>query len=167
MAGMREVAFVRSPVAHALLRQVSIPEAFKNVVFTAKDLTGVKPMSSSTSLKGFKHSIEPILATDKIRFVGEPVAMCLAATLAEAEDIAAAVTIELDELPAVTEMLKACESGEPLVHAEWGDNIFIDVTEGQMHNHAVTIAPIKVTRKIRTEKSAQPDTARFRWRAEG
>ena len=66
------------PVAHARLRHVEVPEQFQDVVFTAHDLTGVKPISSNPSLRGFKHSSEPILATDKLRYVGEIVAMCVA-----------------------------------------------------------------------------------------
>ena len=94
LPGMREVAFVRSPVAHARLKQVLVPERFRNAVFTAKDLVGVKPIISAPPLKGFKRSAEPILAADKLRFVGEIVAMCVAPTRAEAEDIAGAVTLE-------------------------------------------------------------------------
>src|SRR5919206_279143 len=63
MPGTHEVAFVRSPVAHARLRSVAAPEQFRNVVFTAKDLVGVKPISSNPPLPGFKHSTEPILAS--------------------------------------------------------------------------------------------------------
>src|SRR5947209_2496336 len=69
--GTREIAFVRSPVAHARLRGIAVPQQFRDVVFTAKDTVGVKPISSNPSLRGFKHSTEPILATDKLRFVGE------------------------------------------------------------------------------------------------
>ena len=101
--GTREIAFVRSPVAHARLRRVVVPDEFRNVVFTAGHLTGVKPISSTPTIRGFKSSAGPILAHDKLRFVGEIVAMCMAATRAEAEDIASRVSIEYDELPAVTD----------------------------------------------------------------
>ena len=84
---------------------------FSDAVFTAQDLTGVKPIVSAPPLKGFKRSSEHLLATDKIRYVGEIVAMCIADTRAEAEDIAAAVTLDLEELPAVTDMLAALEPG--------------------------------------------------------
>jgi carbon-monoxide dehydrogenase large subunit len=150
--GMREVAFVRSPVAHAWLRRIQFPDDLKNVVFTARDLSGIRPMSPSTSLKGFRHSAEPVLATEKVRYVGEPIAMCVAATRAEAEDIAEAVTVEFDDLPAVTDMLKACEPGVPLLHPEWGNNVFIDLTEGEIPDRLVAKAPIKVTQKIRTAR---------------
>jgi carbon-monoxide dehydrogenase large subunit len=152
MAGIRDIAFVRSPVAHARLKHVHIPEEFQNVVFTAKDLTSIKPIISAPPLKGFKYSVEPILAADKLRYVGEMVAMCVASTRAEAEDIANAVTLEFEELPAVTDMLAACQPGSPLVHEEWGDNIFIEFSENGPIEEVGKTAAIKVTRKIRTAR---------------
>jgi aerobic carbon-monoxide dehydrogenase large subunit len=152
LAGMREVAFVRSPVAHARLKQVLIPEQFRNAVYTAKDLTGIKPIVSAPAVKGFKSSSEPILAVDKLRFVGEIVAMCLAPSRAEAEDLAAAVTLEFQELPAVTDALVACEVSAPRVHDEWADNLFVEFRhEGDIEEAAKTAA-IKVTRRIRTAR---------------
>ena len=59
---------------------------------------------------------QPILATDVVRFVGEPVAAVVAATNAAAEDIADAVQIEIDELPAVVDGRDALKPGAPLVH---------------------------------------------------
>ncbi len=151
-AGMRDVAFVRSPVAHARLKQIHIPEQFRSAVFTAKDLTGVKPIVSAPPLRDFKYSIEPILAVDKLRFVGEMIAICVAPTRAEAEDIAAAVTLEFEELPVVIDMLAACEPGSPLVHDEWGDNIVIAFTENGQIEDVAKNAAITVTRKIRTAR---------------
>jgi carbon-monoxide dehydrogenase large subunit len=151
-AGMRDVAFVRSPVAHARLKQVHIPEQFRSAVFTANDLTGVKPIVSAPLLKDFKYSAEPILAVDKLRYVGEMIAMCVAPTRAEAEDIAAAVTLEFEELPVVIDMLAACEPGSPLVHDEWGDNIFITFSENGSIEDVAKHAAISVTRKIRTAR---------------
>lgn len=152
LAGMRDIAFVRSPVAHARLKQVIIPAEFRNAVFTADDLIGVKPIISAPTLKGFKSSSEPILATGKVRFVGEIVAMCVAPSRAEAEDIAAAVALEFDELPAVTDALTACEAGTPRVHDEWSDNIFIEFRQDGAIEQAARQAAIKVTRRIRTAR---------------
>src|SRR6202047_2602208 len=95
LAGLRDVAFVRSPLAHARIRAVHVPERYSDVVFTAADLTGIKPIRAVSGLPGFKISEQPVLATGKVRHVGELVAMCLAPTRAEAEDIAAAVTLDL------------------------------------------------------------------------
>jgi aerobic carbon-monoxide dehydrogenase large subunit len=150
--GMRDVGFVRSPVAHARLMRVNIPERFRGAVFTADDLVGVKPIVSAPPLKGFKRSVEPILATGKLRFVGEMVAMCVARTRAEAEDIAGAVTLEYDELPAVTDMLGACEVTASLIHEEWGDNIFVEFSEGGSIEEAAKTAAVKVTKRIRTAR---------------
>jgi aerobic carbon-monoxide dehydrogenase large subunit len=152
LAGTREVAFVRSPVAHARLQRIRVPEEFQNVVFTAEHLTGVRPIISAPPLKGFKYSAEPILATDKLRYVGEMIAMCLAPTRAEAEDIASAVTLDFEELPPVTDMLAACLPGSPLVHEEWGDNIFVEFSENGPVDEIAKTAAIQVTRNIRTAR---------------
>jgi CO/xanthine dehydrogenase Mo-binding subunit len=90
----------RSPLAHARITAVHVPERYRDVVFTAADLSGVKPIRAVSGLLGFKISEQPVLATGKVRHVGELVAMCVAATRADAEDIAASVRLDLEELPA-------------------------------------------------------------------
>ena len=152
MPGTRDVAFVRSPVAHARLRDVKVPERFRDAVIAAKDMVGVKPISSNPPLRGFKFSTEPILASDKLRFVGEIVAMCVARTRAEAEDIASLVTVDYDELAAVTDMLAAREPGAPLVHESWKDNVFIEFSEHAGVENIAEAADITVTRDIRTAR---------------
>jgi carbon-monoxide dehydrogenase large subunit len=152
MPGMREVAFVRSPVAHARLKGIHVPEEIKSCVFTAEHLNGVRPIVSAPPLKGFKHSVEPVLATGKLRYVGEMVAMCLAATRAEAEDIADGVTLEYEELPAVTDMIAACQPNSPLVHEEWGHNIFIAFSEDGPIEEVARAAAIRVQKSIRTAR---------------
>jgi carbon-monoxide dehydrogenase large subunit len=150
--GMREIAFVRSPVAHGRLHAVRVPNAHKGSVFAAADLTGVKPIRTATAIRTFKHSTEPILATGKVRYVGEVVAACVAASRAEAEDIAALVELDLEELPAVTDMLEARKPGAPLVHEEWGDNVFLEAFEDQGLDEVAPRAAIQVTREIRTAR---------------
>src|ERR1700733_10935282 len=100
LPGLQDIAFVRSPLAHARIRAIHVPERFRDVVFTTADLTGVTPTRAVPALPGFKISEQPLLAPGKVRHVGELVAMCVAATRAEAEDIAASVTLDLEELPA-------------------------------------------------------------------
>ena len=150
--GMREVAFVRSPVAHARIRAVNVLDAHKGAVFAAQDMTGVKPIRSATAIRGFKHSSEPILATGKVRYVGEIIAVCVAASRAEAEDIAALVELDLEELPAVVDMLEARKPGASLVHEEWGDNVFIEAFEDHGLDKVLPRAAITVTREIRTSR---------------
>src|SRR5258707_11796620 len=111
LAGLQDVAFVRSPLAHARIRAISIPPQYKDSVFTAADLADVKPIRAVSGLPGFKISEQPVLATDKVRQVGEPVAMCVGRTRAEAEDIAACVELDLEELPAGHDMVEARTQG--------------------------------------------------------
>ena len=111
LAGLQDVAFVRSPLAHALIRGIHVPERYRGSVFTAADLAGVNPIRAVSGLPGFKISEQPVLATGKVRQVGELVAMCVAPTRAEAEDIAAAVTLDLEELPAVYDMREGARAG--------------------------------------------------------
>ncbi len=124
---MREVAFVRSPVAHARLSGIRIPDHIRSSVFTATDLTDVLAIRAVSPLPGFQASEQPPLVIDKIRHVGELIAMCVADTRAEAEDIAAQVVIEYEELPAVVDMLKAQEPGSVLVHDTVKRNIYLEV----------------------------------------
>jgi len=77
LAGMQEVAFLRSPLAHARIRGVHIPPAIRGRVFIAEDLTGVSAIRADTTLPGFKSSLQPVLATGKVRYVGELVALCM------------------------------------------------------------------------------------------
>lgn len=151
LAGLQDVAFVRSPLAHARIRAIHVPERYRDVVFTAADLAGIRPIRAVTSLAGFKASDQPILATDKVRQVGELIAICVAPTRAEAEDIAAAVTLDLEELPAVHDMRQALEPGAPLVHEHWGDNVFLE-SFFETDIASALDAPIKVTREISTAR---------------
>jgi len=153
MAGMQDVVFVRSPVAHARIRGVAVDPAFRDIVFTSADLLGVKPIRAASGLRGFKISEQPVLAAGKVRFVGEPVAMCMAPTRAEAEDIAAAVMLDLDDLPPIHDMLQAREPGAALVHEHWGDNVFLE-TFVDVDIAEAFDAPIRVTREIRTARQS-------------
>jgi aerobic carbon-monoxide dehydrogenase large subunit len=149
LPGMQDVAFVRSPLAHARIGGIGIPEAVRDRVFTAADLDGVKAIRAVSGLPGFKVSEQPPLATVKARHVGELIAMCVAPSRAEAEDIAACVALDLEELPAVHDMRAAREPGSALVHEHWGDNVFLE-TSIDVGIAAALDAPIKVTRTIST-----------------
>ncbi|AMN41111.1 xanthine dehydrogenase family protein molybdopterin-binding subunit [Rhodoplanes sp. Z2-YC6860] len=151
-ARMREVAFVRSPVAHARLTGIRIPEHLRSQVYVAKDLTGVNNIRAVSGLPGFQVSEQPPLATDKLRHVGELIAMCVADTRAQAEDIAAQVVLEYDELPAVVDMLKAIEPDSAQVHDTIKRNVFLEVGYDGPVEAAAKNAPVKVTRELRTAR---------------
>ncbi len=151
LPGMQDVAFVRSPLAHARIRGISVPPELRDRVFIASDLDGVKPIRAVSGLAGFKPSEQPPLARDKVRQVGELVAMCVAPTRAEAEDIAALVELDLEELPAVYDMRRARDEKASLVHEEWGDNVFLE-TLVDVDIASAFDAPIKVSRTISTAR---------------
>ncbi len=152
LPGMLEVAFVRSPVAHARIRGITKPPGHETDVFIAADLAGVKPIVANTTLPGFKPSAQPILATDKIRHVGEAVAVCVAKTRAEAEDLAAATQLDLEELPAVHDMLASRQPGSPLVHEHWADNVFLESRIEVNFDAAIQDAEIVVHKELRTAR---------------
>jgi carbon-monoxide dehydrogenase large subunit len=151
-ARLREVAFVRSPVAHARLLGVRIPDRLRSSVFTAADLAGVRPIRAVSPLPGFQVSEQPPLAIDKLRHVGELVAMCVADTRAQAEDIAAQVSVDYEELPAVVDMLAAQTPGSVLVHDNVKRNVFLEVGFDGPVEQAARAAPVKVTREVRTAR---------------
>jgi len=125
-AGMLEVAFVRSPVAHARIGSIEKPAGLEDRVWTMADLDDVRPIRAVSALEGFKASDLWPLARTKVRHVGEAIAMCVGATRAEAEDVAAQVFVDYEELPAVVDMIAARTEPPALVHDEWGDNIFLE-----------------------------------------
>lgn len=151
LPGMKDIAFVRSPLAHARIRGIEVPDVCRGDVFTADDLVGVNPIRAVSGLPGFKVSEQSPLAAGKVRHVGELVAMCVASTRAEAEDIAATVRLDLDELPAVHDMLAGRVEGAPLLHESWGDNVFLETSVEVNIDRAIG-APIKVTREISTAR---------------
>src|SRR5258707_7239314 len=65
LSGLQDVAFVRSPLAHARIRGIVTPERYRRNVFTAADLAIIRPIRAVSALPGFKISEQPVLATGK------------------------------------------------------------------------------------------------------
>lgn len=152
MPGMLEVAFLRSPIAHGQLQKVTKPKNAEQHVFVAADLTGVKGILADSALPGFKSSEQPILAKEKVRYVGELVAACIAPDRAKAEDLADRTELDINSLEAVSDMLEALEAGGPLVHNQWGDNVFQHtLVDGDIGSIRRTAA-VKIEREFRTAR---------------
>ncbi len=117
-------------------------------------LQGVAPIRADTSLPGFKSSVQPILATGKVRYVGELIALCAAPTRAEAEDLAAEIEVDFEPLPVVADMLAGRQPGAPLVHEHWGDNLFLTTTTDVNFEAVKAKAAVSVTRELRTSRQA-------------
>ncbi|HEY4444511.1 MAG TPA: xanthine dehydrogenase family protein molybdopterin-binding subunit [Steroidobacteraceae bacterium] len=148
MAELREAAFVRSPHAHARIRSVLKPDGYEHDVFVRRDLAGVRAIRSVMRAPGFNVSEQHPLAELKVRFAGEPIAMCVAKTRALAEDIADLVELDLEELPAVVDAQEARRGTAPVaVHEEWGSPFFLETRMDTGIDAAAKTAPIVVKRE--------------------
>src|SRR5271170_2683851 len=122
--GARSLRFVRSPVARGRILGVTAPPGA--MVITAADLDGVKPICPRLDRPDYVAVAQPILARERVTYVGEPIAVVIAETAAEAEDLAEQVEVEIDqEVPVVT-LDQALAPGAPLVHDAAKDNTLID-----------------------------------------
>jgi aerobic carbon-monoxide dehydrogenase large subunit len=155
LAGMKDVAFVRSRVAHGRIFAIHIPPMAAGSVFVGDDLKGVKPIRALSKLPGYKVSDYAILARGKVRFVGELVAMCLGDTRAEAEDLARQVSPDYEDLGAVSSMFEAQKPDAPLLHEHWGNNVVLETfTEGGDLDTIAAQAPIVIEREFRMSRQA-------------
>ena len=152
LPGQWEVAFVRSPLAHARINAVEIPDAYQGRVFIAGDMLGVSPIRADSNLKGYNTSAYPALADGKVRFVGQCIAICIAPTRAEAEDIAEAVKLDLEELPALVDSLEAQQRTDVRVHEEWDDNVFVTTTFDSDLTEVRASASVVIEREYRTAR---------------
>lgn len=150
MPGLLEVAFLRSPIAHGRIRGISKPAAGR--VFIAEDLQNVSPIVARSSLPGYKLSAYPALATGKVRYVGEAVAMCVAESRAAAEDLAELVEVDFEELPPIVGCDQGRAPGAALLHEEWGDNLFLETFFDSGIEEVSRTAPIKVERVYATAR---------------
>jgi carbon-monoxide dehydrogenase large subunit len=125
LPGQREVAFLRSPVAHGRIVRVGKPAGLEKSVFVRADLDGLTPVIAGSTLPGYQESEHPPLAGDKVRFVGEGIAMAVARSRAEAEDIVEQIELEIEDLPPLVDAHAARADGSVRVHDEWPDNLFV------------------------------------------
>jgi aerobic carbon-monoxide dehydrogenase large subunit len=122
--GARILRFARSPVARGRIRTVNAPPEVS--IITAVVLGDVKPICPRLDRPDYVAVAQPILAYERVNYVGEPIAAVIADTIAEAEDLAEQVTVEIDaETPVVT-LDQALAPGAPLVHDTAARNTLID-----------------------------------------
>jgi len=144
-------AMVRSTVAHGIIRNIdtSAAAAMPGVlaVYTGADLdrAGYAPMSPRIAFKSTDGTpmhcqTRPIMASDKVRYVGDPLVCVIAETLAQARDGAEAVIVEIEALPAVVEASDAVKPGAPLVFDEAPGNIGLTYSFGDAEKVAEAFA---------------------------
>ena len=148
MPGLSEVAFMRSPLAHARLTAIEIAPAGQHVVFTRAHLSDVLDIAADSSLPTYQLSAHPPLARDKVRFVGEPIVMGFAPTRAEAEDLLETVQVQYQELPAYADVVTAMQAANNLVHEQWKDNAFVTLSVDKNFDALAAQAEVVVHRKM-------------------
>lgn len=125
LTGMRHARFVRSPYAHARIVGIDVSAVPDDVdVFTGADWSS-HGIDATSRYEGFQPAAMPILAHDKVRYVGEAVAMVVADDPYLAEDAAEFVDVEYEELQPLTNCDDALVDGAPLIHESWSSNLFV------------------------------------------
>jgi len=162
LPGAAHAVFVRSPHVHARVVSLDVLPALaaKGVfgVFTAADLgaAGIGPMRVRVPQKNRDGSavpegLRPVLAEDRVRFVGEAVAIVVAKTVREARDAAELVEVGYEELPPVTDPRAAVAAGKLALDWEGGDRKACDaafaraahVTKLELKINRVSAAPVE------------------------
>jgi len=124
VANAYAAAIVRSPHAHARIRGYDLTaalamEGVAGIVTGADVAAATKPFSVGVTAPVHYYCA----ATDKARFVGEPVAVVVARDRYLAEDAAATVSVDYEPLPAVVDVERALEPGAPILHEAVGSNL--------------------------------------------
>ena len=158
--GAAFLRFVRSPVAHGRITSIEAPGGV--TLFTGEDLAEVRPVRPLLHREDYRPVDQPVLARDKVRFVGEPVAVAVAATPEEAEDLAEQVFVDIDPMDHVVAAIEAVRQGAPAVHDHVPGNVVVDArlaTPGV--DEAFRIAEEVIEFELRSRReSAMPLEAR-------
>ena len=128
VSGMLHGKILRSPLPHAVITGIDTSEALKLpgvvAVLTRGDLEGLDPFYGAVVRD------RPFIATDKVRYQGEPVAAVAAVDLATAEEALELIQVDYEELPVVSDTVEALAGTGATVHEtnlcnesgyEWGD----------------------------------------------
>jgi carbon-monoxide dehydrogenase large subunit len=127
--------FLRSIYAHARIKSIDVTAALKLpgvvAVHTGKDLAKVGPVPCGASIPEMKAPTHTVLATDKVYFVGHPVAVVVAETKFAARDAVDLIEVNYQELPVVMDEEKAADAKSPVIHEQLGTNIAYKLTAGE------------------------------------
>jgi len=133
--------FVRSTVAHGVLRGIDVDDALAMPgvlgIYTGADLeaAGYGRIRCGVPLKNadgsdLRNPMRPAFPIDRVRFVGDPVAIVVAETPVQARDAAEAVMLDIDPLPAVSEAREGAADGAPQLYDETPNNVVLDYRYG-------------------------------------
>ena len=162
--GQLYAAFVRSPHAHGVIKGIDAEAArsMKGVVavYTGDDLEGhgYTPLKCVVDIPNrdgtpMKRPVRRALAMDKVRFVGDPVAMVVARTAVQARDAAEAVSLDIEVLPAVISAEEALASNAPQLYDDVPGNLIVDFHLGDAKKVAAAFAGAAHVTKLRLVNS--------------
>src|SRR5213080_4469875 len=157
MPGMHYAMILRSPHAAARIRSINTKqaEAAPGVVsiFTGKDTKGVGAVPCGVVMPDLRVPQHNILATDRVYFVGHPVAVVVARDRYLARDAADLIEVDYEALPAVADPEKALAKGAPAVHPQWPDNVaFTYHQDGGNVDKAFAEADVVVKQRITSQR---------------
>ena len=135
LPGTLHVAFVRSVYAHARINSVDTSSALAApgvvAVYTGKDVSAkIGAVPCASALPELKVPDHRVLATDKVYFVGHPIAAVVATDRYAARDAIDLVDVDYDDLPVVTDVEEAAKDGA-IIHEAFGTNIAYKMTSGE------------------------------------
>jgi carbon-monoxide dehydrogenase large subunit len=139
LPGQVYAVMVRSQNAHGVIRSIDVEAARKMPgvlgVYTAADLKDYGPLKCVVPFNNrdgspMKKPLRTALATEKVRYVGDPVAFVVAETLLAAKDAAEAVNVDVEALPAVVSAEGAASAGAPQLYNDVPGNISLDYHYG-------------------------------------
>jgi carbon-monoxide dehydrogenase large subunit len=156
LAGACHVFFARSPVAHARIEAIDVSAAREApgviAVFTGADLAELPEIKPGALFN--QQMTRRILATDKVRFVGEPVAVVVTEQAYQGEDAVELVDVDYDVLPAVVDFAEAA-SEKVLLYEEAGTNVAANFGDAsQLDEHLFDECEVVTTRTILNQRVA-------------
>jgi len=125
--GCLHAAFLRSHLAHAIIARLNLDPARGAAgvvaVWSAADFADVKPLEIDAPTDEVNLPEVRVLASDRVRHVGEALAMVVAESREVARDALELIELELDPLPAVTDLERAVQEDAPLLYPEFDTNV--------------------------------------------
>ncbi len=122
--GTLSAAFVRSPVPRGVIRGIEAPEGA--MVFTVEDLADVGSILPILDRPDYVRVPEAVLASGRVSYVGEPVAVVVASSRDLAEDLAESVFVDIDLEDPILDIDLAMTPGSPRVHVETPGNVVVE-----------------------------------------
>ena len=137
LPGLLNAVVLRSLHAHANIRSIDVSAASRVpgvvAVFTAADIQDLAveiPTRTNTGADEFNPTRHPLLASDKVCYVGQAVAVLIAEDIYTAADALDQIVVDYEILPALTDSYEALEPGAMIIHPDQGSNVSLRTVNG-------------------------------------